>query len=237
MNPANADLLYAYGRCLHHLAVSKSDVLGGKVAGPSEGGGAKSGKKRKRENDPGVGSSSSAAAGSVALDAKTSGDVVAEKVVEKAVEDREGVVVKEKEEQIKTEGKPFFQISGDDQEWTSEEEAEGDIDEDVADADAEDEEDDFAIAYEILDTARILLTRQIDELADTDTEHVRPLKERLADTHDLQAEISLENERFSDAIIDSQSSLSLKRELYDETDGLVSEVCSFYSVIPNNWIV
>lgn len=36
MNVENADLLYQYGRCLYHVAVAKSDVLGGKVAGESE---------------------------------------------------------------------------------------------------------------------------------------------------------------------------------------------------------
>ncbi|KAI7097283.1 hypothetical protein KC352_g38636, partial [Hortaea werneckii] len=36
MVPENADLLYQYGRCLYHVAVSKSDVLGGKVAGGEE---------------------------------------------------------------------------------------------------------------------------------------------------------------------------------------------------------
>lgn len=29
----NADLLYQYGRCLYHVAVAHSDVLGSKVAG------------------------------------------------------------------------------------------------------------------------------------------------------------------------------------------------------------
>src|ERR1700712_3464547 len=33
MSPENAELLYLYGRCLFKVAVSKSDVLGGQVAG------------------------------------------------------------------------------------------------------------------------------------------------------------------------------------------------------------
>ena len=32
MSAQNADLLYAYGRCLYHCAVKSSDVLGSKVA-------------------------------------------------------------------------------------------------------------------------------------------------------------------------------------------------------------
>ncbi len=35
MAAGNADLLYAYGRCLFHAAVRSSDVLGSKVAGES----------------------------------------------------------------------------------------------------------------------------------------------------------------------------------------------------------
>lgn len=33
MAAENADLLYAYGRCLYHVAVANSDVLGSRVAG------------------------------------------------------------------------------------------------------------------------------------------------------------------------------------------------------------
>ena len=36
MSAQNADLLYAYGRCLYHCAVKNSDVLGSKVAGEKQ---------------------------------------------------------------------------------------------------------------------------------------------------------------------------------------------------------
>ena len=241
MNPENAELLYAYGRCLHHLAVSKSDVLGGKVAGPTDGGAVpkrNKSKKRKRGDDTGEGNSS-AAAGSVA---KTGGDgdAVAEEIVEKIVEDKDGVIAKEREAEVRSKGQPFFQISGDDAEWEEEDDELGgtELDDDAEDAEAEEEEDDFAIAYEILDTARILMARQIENLQDglgkgkgkehSDQSHpsqkeIRSINERLADTHDLQAEISLENERFQDAISDSRASLELKKALYEPYDGLVSE--------------
>ena len=79
--------------------------------------------------------------------------------------------------------------------------------------DEEEEEDDLAVAFEVLDLARVLFSKKIEQPeapstettsdpASTDkgkevgdspvTSHV---KERLADTHDLLAEISLENER------------------------------------------
>ena len=237
MNPDNAELLYVYGRCLHHLAVSKSDVLGGKVAGTGVGSGANksAGKKRKRDGDATV--ESSAAVGSVAKDDADGGDIVAEKVLETVVEEKDGSIVKEEEHKTKVESKPFFQIDGDDEEWQDDDGVDGgEMDEEAADAEAEEEEDDLAIAYEILDTARILLVRQIEGLQEHEKDkgkaedavdevgkQIRTIKERLADTHDLQAEISLENERFDDAIADSRQSLELKMDLYDESDGLVSE--------------
>ena len=222
MNPANAELLYAYGRCLHHLAVSKSDVLGGKVAGPAEGGASAQkgkGKKRKRE---GAGEGSSSAA---ALNAQD--DTVAGAALEKVVEEKDGTIVKEQEAEVKENVKPFFQISGDNDEWESDDEDADEDDGDAADAEAEEEEDDLAIAYETLDTARILLNRQIDGFKDAQTEEAKKeahaAKERLADTYDLLAEISLENERFGDAVPDARQALALKEQLYDATDGLVSE--------------
>lgn len=68
------------------------------------------------------------------------------------------------------------------------------------------------MAFEILDLARVLLTKRL-EAADegeattsgkgkeimgevAESPSVRHIKERLADTHDLLAEISLENERY-----------------------------------------
>ena len=62
MSPDNADLLYQYGRCLYHVAVANSDVLGGKVASGEEP------KRKKRKVAPAKSSAkregSSAGAGS-----------------------------------------------------------------------------------------------------------------------------------------------------------------------------
>lgn len=68
----------------------------------------------------------------------------------------------------------------------------------------------MASAFEILDLARLLFSRRLEaeqeqpeseeakgkEVAEGDSPAVRHIKERLADTHDLLAEISLENERY-----------------------------------------
>lgn len=210
MSPENADLLYAYGRCLYHVAVAKSDVLGGKVAGGEE----PKKKKRKIKAD---------ASGSDA--AKTGEEKTAEEVVEAVVEEQEG-----RKEEPSADNKPFFQITGDEN-WTDSEDSE---DEEAADAEAEEEEDDFAIAYEILDVARVLLGRKLEgqsevegkgkaKATDSLTPERRQIMERLADTHDLQAEISLENERFADAVTDSRAALELKLQLFPTESSLVAE--------------
>lgn len=216
MSTENADLLYTYGRCLYHVAVSQSDVLGGKVAAGEEP------KRKKRKVQP----ESSAATGADETDAlKTGEERLAEDVVEAAVEEKDGM---KSEQQA---AKPYFQITGDEN-WTDSEEDEA---EDGADGEAEEQDDDFAVAFEILDVARVLLRRKLEELQTAragdgkgkavavDDAEARQVKERLADTHDLQAEISLENERFQDAIQDTRDALSLKIELYPQESSLIAE--------------
>jgi hypothetical protein len=71
----------------------------------------------------------------------------------------------------------------------------------------EEEEDDLATAFEVLDLARVCYSKLLEkaeeesqngkgkEVSEGDSPSVRHIKERLADTHDCLAEISLENER------------------------------------------
>lgn len=216
MSIANADLLYQYGRCLYHVAVSNSDVLGGKVASAEEP------KRKKRKVAPAAEAGSSAAAGSSGLIGGAVEDgqqKQAEEIVEAVVDDKDGM----KKEDSTAASKPFFQITGDENFTDSED------DDDEADAEAEEEEDDFAIAYEILDVARVLLSKTLEAAQEnagkstTENPEVRQVKERLADTHDLQAEISLENERFHDAINDTRDALALKLELFPQENSLVAE--------------
>ena len=64
----------------------------------------------------------------------------------------------------------------------------------------------MGVAFEILDLARVLYLKKLDILqSNTErdehsegerTSAIRHIKERLGDTHDLLAEISLENERY-----------------------------------------
>jgi HAT1-interacting factor 1 len=210
MAPENAELLYLYGRCLYKVAVSKSDVLGGQVAG----------EKKKAET-------------SKAAAAPSPGQKLAEDVVEAVVEEKGGLGEKKDAKGI---SQPFFQLV--DAEWSDEED---DEDAEAEVQEAVEEEDDFATAYEILDFARVLLERQLNEPGETGTNgdsegkgkgkaevkelspKIRHIKERLADTHDLQAEISLENEKFGEAIDDFRAAAILKDELYPKASSIVAE--------------
>ncbi|KAG9201436.1 hypothetical protein G6514_005633 [Epicoccum nigrum] len=184
--PENAELLFYYGRALYKVAVAKSDVLGGKAAQEDK-------KKKKAKKEAKAEASSSGANG-----AKTepSTDATAPKPAS-----------------------TYFQLTGDENWDTSDDE-----DEDEADGDAEEEEDDFANAYEIFELARVAYQKQLDALSEstgadkgkapaTLSPAERAIKEKLADCHGFLVEISLENERFHDAVADARSSLALQEEI------------------------
>lgn len=209
MSPDNANLLYQYGRCLYHVAVQASDVLGGKVAESKP----KPKKKKRKVDDAGEGSSKG-----VIGDAIANGEQkLAEEVVEAAVEEKDST----KKEEDTNGSNPYFQITGDEN-WTDSEDSDAG---EEGGGEEEEEDDDFQTAYEILDMARVLLGKKIESLAASNKQspELRLLRERLADTHDLQAEISLENERFTDAISDTKESLKYKLELYPQESSLVAE--------------
>ncbi len=217
MSPENADLLYYYGRCLYHVGVSKSNVLGAKVAG-------------EKSKDGAVSSKDKASNGDSSTSAPPNGEaIVAEELVEKVVEEKDGVKTAEAEKS--TEKQPYFQFTGDENFDDSEDDEEvahveeGGENEEVA------EEEDFSIAFEVLDLARVLLVRRLEQRQEIngkgkdtdDLDDVKQIKERLADTHDLQAEIYLENERFPNAVTDLKSALSLKQELFPRDSSLIAE--------------
>jgi HAT1-interacting factor 1 len=216
MSPDNSDLLYQYGRCLYHLGVSKSDVLGGKVAGNNNG--SEEPKRKKRKTAAPAAESSAAGADKTIADALNNGEQKLVGVEEEKEEEEDGKA----EPTAASSSKPFFQITGDEN-WTDSEEEEEDDGEDAGEGEEEDEEDDdFAIAYEILDVARVLLGRKLESL-DASSPEARQVKERLADTHDLQAEIKLENEQFADAVTDAKAALSFKLQLYPQESGMIAE--------------
>lgn len=216
MSSANADLLYAYGRCLYHVAVKNSDVLGlSKVAGESREASKARGGKAEDKSKP-------------LEELENEGQEVAEEVVKQVTQSKTGLTnaKDENEESVK----PYFQFTGDENFDDSGDDEDGD-DEQANDEDPE-EDDDFSTAYEVLDMARVLLQKRLGELAEGSTgkgketeasPEIRQLRERLADTYDLQAEISLEGEKFPAAVVDLRSSLDLKIGLYDHESSLIAE--------------
>jgi hypothetical protein len=189
MAPENSEILFLYGRSLFKVGQSKSDVLGGKAAGQKAAPSSGAPKKSAKRETAGAGASSSAAAGGGNAENEVAAGVAA-------------VAIGKEEEKLEAK-KPLFQFQGDEN-WdeSDEEEAEQEAEE------AEEEEDDLAVAFEVLDLARVLFGKRLEELDAADGEGkgkdisegessltVKHIKERLADTHDLLAEISLENER------------------------------------------
>ena len=212
----NADLLYAYGRCLYHVAVRNSDVLGSNIAGEkSEEGHKPSSKKQKKQQLPDEADNQQ----------KSIGEGIVTKVVDKKNSPNQP------SEKADLRSKPYFQFTGDENFDTSDEEEEEGADAQVEDAEDAEEEDDFVNAYEVLDLARVLLLKKLEEPDNSSGKgkerceplQVQQLKERLADTYDLQAEISLEGERFPNAVLDLRSALQLKKELFPQESSLVAE--------------
>ena len=213
MSSHNAGLLYAYGRCLYHVAINNSDVLGPRIAGekPTEGPRGPSGRIRAANTEKASDSFNRSAQ-------ERTVNIIEEDKGPKTLHDAPSETTK-----------PYFQFKGDENFDTSDEDAE-DEEADGAEEDA-DEEDDFANAYEVLDMARVLLHQQIQEAGASKNKgkskevspSVRQLQELLADTYDLQAEISLEGERFSNATTDLKSALGLKYILYPRESSIIAE--------------
>ncbi|KAL7811035.1 hypothetical protein V8C44DRAFT_331682 [Trichoderma aethiopicum] len=210
--PENAEILFHYGRSLFKVGQSKSDVLGGSA--PVE--------KKTKAN------SSSAKKAAKEDKATQEGEAQAR---------GEGKDKKSEDKADIPEGKKvFFQFTGDENFDESDEDEAQEGDED------EEEDDDLATAFEILDLARVCYLKQLEklqeeeaqsdgdadkgkgkEVAKQDSPAVRHIKERLAETHDCLAEISLENERYPNAIEDGRTSLNYKMELYPEESEIIAE--------------
>ncbi|KAJ5496373.1 hypothetical protein N7463_008360 [Penicillium fimorum] len=210
LSPENADLLYAYGKSLYNVAVSKSDVLGSKVAG---------------EQQPPSGTASSTNPSSAG--SKSTSDSLVQDTIANSMEKSSSTKCANKGPKP-TESKPFFQFTGDENFVDSEDED----DETAEQADDDEEDDDFANAFEVLDLARVLYLKKLSAVEENDggkgkltvvSSDIKHIRERIADTHDLQAEISLEAERFSEAVTDLRTVLELRNSLYPLEDPSVAE--------------
>ncbi|RDW91151.1 hypothetical protein BP5796_02316 [Coleophoma crateriformis] len=207
MSPDNAEILFLYGRALFKVGQSNSDVLGGRASGEKKKSNGANKAKKPKAAEPALESDKVAEEG-VALIAEQNGSVL------------------EKKEEVEAK-KPLFQFTGDENfEYSDDEDAEAEDGEDE-----EEEEDDLAAAFEVLDLARVLFTKKLEEPEDGedkgkavgDSPMTKHLTERLADTHDLLAEISLENEKFDGAVTDFRASLAHKQSLYGEESEIIAE--------------
>lgn len=205
----NADLLFAYGKALYNVAVGKSDVLGSKVAGEAP-------------SHP----STARPEGTLSSDSITSVENPIHKAISSGVTPQGPVSGSVQPGAAAT--KPLFQFTGDEN-FDDSDSGEEDNGQEADD----DEDDDFANAFEVLDLARILYHKKLTSIDDdngkgkgksTDlSPSIRHLKERLADTYDLQAEISLEAERFMDAVADLKTALELRQALFSVEDPSIAE--------------
>ncbi|KAL2866357.1 SHNi-TPR domain-containing protein [Aspergillus lucknowensis] len=202
----NADLLFAYGKALYNVAVSKSDVLGSKIAGKAP-------------------TQSETADQVTPLSSAPVPDNFIKNAISSSTAKKEAKAQKSQSEG--TDNTPLFQFTGDENFDTD---SEGQ-DQDNADEGEDDEDDDFANAFEVLDLARILYHKKL-EAAEEDfgkekrtdsTPDVENIKEHLADTYDLQAEISLEAEKFADAVTDLRTVLELRQSLLPMEDPSIAE--------------
>ncbi|KAK1246989.1 hypothetical protein MKX08_000791 [Trichoderma sp. CBMAI-0020] len=207
--PENAEILFHYGRSLFKVGQSKSDVLGGSA--PAE-------KKTKANSG---------------APSKKAAKPDEEKAATAAGQPAEGGENKGDDKSDVPEGKKlFFQFTGDE---NFDDESDEDEGQEEGDQD-EEEDDDLATAFEILDLARVCYHKQLEKLreeeeaegkgkeaAKEDSSAVRHIKERLAETHDCLAEISLENERYPNAIEDGRTSLNYKMDLYPEESEIIAE--------------
>ncbi|KAK1828396.1 hypothetical protein QBC39DRAFT_359480 [Podospora conica] len=202
MSPDNAEILFLYGRALFKVGQSKSDVLGNKAPEATK---PKPAKKTKTSN------------GDAEPKAADSAEAKIDEAAAEAVKDK----------------KPLFHFEGDENLEGSDEDEDSDMGED----EDEDDDDDMATAFEILDLARVMYEKKLEaanaeaeadkgkdkETSENGSPNVRHIKERLGDTHALLAEISLENERYPNAITDSRASLKYKKELYPQESEIVAE--------------
>lgn len=212
----NAELLYLYGRSLYEVGVNNSDVLGTKVGGAAE-----ASSSSKEKSAAGIGKGDAATA---------ERDRTKQETAEAKARSNNGPADPLAQEPVAK--KTLFQFEGDEESNGSDEEEQDDEGgEEGPGKDAEAEEDDFTLAWESLDLARVLFDRQLQEHQSSkdkeeggsDFAGTRHVRHRLADTHDLLAEISLEHEKFSEAVQDFRSSLSLKQELYPKESGIIAE--------------
>ncbi|GJC89171.1 NASP-related protein sim3 [Colletotrichum liriopes] len=199
MHPKNAEILFLYGRSVFKVGQSKSDVLGGKASG------------EKKVEKPKTKAPKKAAAEAAPTDPPAESE--AQRITEEGVAIVAGEAGGAKTEDKSEEKKPLFQFTGDENfdDESDDEEAEGEGEEE------EEEEDDLAVAFGVLDMARVLYSRQLEQLEKKEPngkaqEQVDGDKLSIKHPH-----------RYPDAIEDSRKSLNYKKDLYTDDSEIIAE--------------
>ncbi|KAJ4525122.1 hypothetical protein HRR83_000788 [Exophiala dermatitidis] len=227
----NADLYYSYGKCLFFLAQQTSSVLGG-TATSAQLSRSKEKKASKKRNANGARRAGQTTDEVAAGESSKTLEPLAEGPLPNV-----GDVVREEDvkPEEKPSDKPLFQISGDDENW---DDSDDDEEEEQDEEAAGEEDDDFANAYELLDLARVLYLKKLDQTQESVLEEsakgkyvpsidltpeVKALKARVADIYDLQSEVSLEGEKYSAAVNDLKACLALREELEPPYSSILAE--------------
>jgi HAT1-interacting factor 1 len=253
MAPQNAELLFLYGRSLYKVGVSNSEVLGGGVGGAAgssadaadEKGSGVAAERSGRKHNQAV-PLSAAAAAAAAAKGRANEDEATERAAPSTLfqfsGDENFDVAEDDEDGGDDDADNDAEHEGDEGEEAGAENG-------PANAEDESEDDDFGTAWVSLDLARVLFARQLEELerasattvptetppadaqridkgkerADPEPAHVVRVKTRLADTHGLLGDISLEHEEYGAAVDDFRAALALKRALYAPASSVVAE--------------
>ncbi|EFX01390.1 histone h1-binding protein [Grosmannia clavigera kw1407] len=243
MDPENAEILFLYGRTLFKVGQGKSDVLGGKAPEGNAASRVDGGEKTAGKAGAGPGLIASAIAAGSSSEAGGSA----------STSKTEGAALDAKKPLFQFAGDEEWEISDEEDAADVEDEENVEEEEDdlavafeildlsrvlfekqLAQKEKEPTESAGADDTTAAETARgKAVTKDNAEKHEPEDEagaetkklcpSTRHIMERLADTHDLLAEISLENERYPNAIVDSRASLAYKQKTLPEESEIIAE--------------
>ncbi|XP_063893775.1 histone-binding protein N1/N2 [Helicoverpa armigera] len=188
-----------YGKALLGLSREESGVLGDGMPGSGNADGEEEDEEEQEENGENG-------------EAEAEVDEHAEPEKEKA----NGEVEKSEAESTTKEEEPGSSTAQDDNEEPGT--TNGDAhDESAMNVDAEDDVDNLQLAWEMLDLARSILYRRVQEGGGDAS------RAQLADVYLALGEVALESETYDKAVTDMQSCLDLQKELYRSDDRRIAE--------------
>ncbi|KAJ8729943.1 hypothetical protein PYW07_016981 [Mythimna separata] len=195
-----------YGKALLGLSREESGVLGDGVPGSGNA------DEEDEDNEEQEENGENGENGEAEAEAEAEGEPESEKK-------ENGEVEKIEPESTTKEDEPGSSTAAEDNEEPGT--TNGDHDESAmnvdAEADAEDDVDNLQLAWEMLDLARSILYRRVQ---DCGGDAARAL---LADVHLALGEVALESETYDKAVTDMQSCLDLQKELYRSDDRRIAE--------------